>query len=904
MHPPSAAPSAPPDDIKRPNLLEVPEDDRDRVWYETYYQGDTVPQLTVRAVLMGMVLGGVMSLSNLYVGLKTGWGLGVAITACILSYATWNTFLKLGLAKTQMSVLENNCMQSTASSAGYSTGGTIVSAIAAYLLITGENMPFGVLFCWTAFLALLGVSIAVPMKRQMINREQLTFPSGVAAAETLRSLHAAGGEAMLKARALFVTMGMGAVIKWFVEGNAPFMARLASRAQELGWFKGAAVAPDLATFGAVTIPAEVPIPVSIQGKGAHEWGLGLPVDPIMVAGGALVGLRTSLSMALGAVLVYGVLSPTLRSHDVFNDMKRADVSAGVRDQVARIQTAVPAEHAAAAATVTAKLQALEAVPAPADPKAAAAHDAAVKQAREVAAALVTVETGLAEAATIAAAVPTTPGTPHEVMERSQKVREVAAAVAEADALVAGAVTAEPSGMHRFAASLQAKLPNGGGALWVTLLAAVGLLASLAMPRRSLALVGTMGALLLGSLLVVVGHMMESAPAQGALAKLAADGSTKHLAGALAELETAVEASRDSLGSAATAARKLATLNEGWAHIVDGHVTGGSMIRKWALWSGSAMMVTGGLTAFAFQWKSIVRAFSGLGALFQKKDSSVVDPLDAIEVPNSWFAIGTLVSGAGCVAVMHAEWGISWYWGVLSIGFAFVLSLVACRATGETDITPIGAMGKVTQLFYGVTLPQNATANLMTAGVTAGAAGSAADLLTDLKSGYLLGANPRKQTIAQMLGIIAGTFVVVPIWYVLVPNAQAIGSDSKNFPAPSAEVWASVSKLLANGLDSLHPTIRLSMMVGGVLGVVLTLAEQLAPGSLRKWLPSATGIGLACVINFSDSIAFLIGALIAWWYAKKSPEKAETYVVPVSSGIIAGESIMGIVIALAGAFGFM
>ena len=175
------------------DLTQVPEDDRDRVWYENYYQGDNQPQLTVRAIVMGMALGGVMSLSNLYVGLKTGWGLGVAITACILSYALWQSFLKIGLAKTPMSMLENNCMQSTASSAGYSTGGTMTSAIAAYLIITGENMPFWVLFSWTAFLALLGVSIAVPMKRQMINREQLKFPSGIAAAETLRSLHAACG---------------------------------------------------------------------------------------------------------------------------------------------------------------------------------------------------------------------------------------------------------------------------------------------------------------------------------------------------------------------------------------------------------------------------------------------------------------------------------------------------------------------------------------------------------------------------------------------------------------------------------------------------------------------------------------------------------------------------------------
>lgn len=176
-----------------PDLDQVPVDERERTWFKHYYRGDKEAQLTPRAVIMGMVLGGVMSLSNLYVGLKTGWALGVAITACILSYATWKAVYSAGFAKSEMTILENNCMQSTASSAGYSTGGTMVSATAAYLLITGQNIPMPTLLCWTAFLALLGVSIAIPMKRQMINREQLKFPSGIAAAETLRSLHASGG---------------------------------------------------------------------------------------------------------------------------------------------------------------------------------------------------------------------------------------------------------------------------------------------------------------------------------------------------------------------------------------------------------------------------------------------------------------------------------------------------------------------------------------------------------------------------------------------------------------------------------------------------------------------------------------------------------------------------------------
>ena len=109
----------------------------ERQWFEQVYRGrgDSMKQLTWRAVLMGSVLGGVLSLTNLYIGLKSGWGMGVAITACILSYAIWTAFVKIGLAKTPMTILENNCMQSTASSAGLSTGGTRVSAFAAFILL-------------------------------------------------------------------------------------------------------------------------------------------------------------------------------------------------------------------------------------------------------------------------------------------------------------------------------------------------------------------------------------------------------------------------------------------------------------------------------------------------------------------------------------------------------------------------------------------------------------------------------------------------------------------------------------------------------------------------------------------------------------------------------------------------
>ena len=87
---------------------------------------------------------------------------------------------------------------------------------------------------------------------------------------------------------------------------------------------------------------------------------------------------------------------------------------------------------------------------------------------------------------------------------------------------------------------------------------------------------------------------------------------------------------------------------------------------------------------------------------------------------------------------------------------------------------------------------------MSANITSAAAGSSADLLTDLKSGYLLGANPRKQFLAQFAGIFTGTLVTVLCFRVMVPDAIALGR--RQFPAPSAVTWKTVAVVLSKGLE--------------------------------------------------------------------------------------------------------
>ena len=118
------------------------EHDEARRWLKDVYQGDKMPQLTVRSVLTGMVLGGVMALSNLYVGMKTGWGLGVTITACILAFALFHGLQAVfkSLRKKEFTVLENNMMASTASAAGYMSSSIFVGAVPALYLAAGQEL--------------------------------------------------------------------------------------------------------------------------------------------------------------------------------------------------------------------------------------------------------------------------------------------------------------------------------------------------------------------------------------------------------------------------------------------------------------------------------------------------------------------------------------------------------------------------------------------------------------------------------------------------------------------------------------------------------------------------------------------------------------------------------------------
>lgn len=669
-----STPPKPSDDLPQltpEQLATMTPEEKDRWWFQNVYAGDKMPQLTLRAVLVGGVLGMLMSASNLYTTLSIGWAFGVAITACVMSFVFWNLLRFLsGNAVSQMSVLENNCMQSTASAAGYSTGSTLATMFGALLLLADPKegqtaadiknwdiQPIWVVVLFTLCTGLMGVFLAIPLKKQMINHEQLRFPSGVASAETLRSLYSASAESLRKAYVLIGGIAGGALVGILntSEGTLKFFDTVFNRIRN--------------TLFDIRLPEMLPHSGIMSYHGATPAAFGIESSVLLIAAGIITRMRVCLSMFAGSVLLYFVVGPWLVEQDLH-----------------------------------------------------------------------------------------IPGS--------------------------GWVQGSGGWSYDKAAYVKDTIRN---------------------------------------------------------IDLAGDGQTL----------------------------KFTT---------------------WSLWGGTALMVFASLTAILLQWKTVIRAFTGLGARTVTTESGA---MKAIEVPTKWMIMGMVPITIAMLFVQIVAFHISWYAGLIAIVLSFFLSLVACRATGETDTTPIGAMGKVMQLLFAVLHPGQIIPNLASAGIAANSASSAADLLTDLKSGYLLGANPRKQFIAQFIGVFFGTLVVVPFWFLMVPNKAAL----EKFAAPGTRQWEAVARVLTKGIDQLPDSAKWAILAGAAIGILLPILERLSPPHLRKYLPSAMGLGLSWVIPFSSAAGFLVGAVVGWIWELFHKRSADSYGVAAASGLIAGESLIKAIIAM-------
>lgn len=216
-------------------------------------------------------------------------------------------------------------------------------------------------------------------------------------------------------------------------------------------------------------------------------------------------------------------------------------------------------------------------------------------------------------------------------------------------------------------------------------------------------------------------------------------------------------------------------------------------RGWILWPGVAIMVGDALTSLALSWKTILRTFTG-GI---SKDTSD----DAI--PTAWWTSG-LALGAILVSISaYVLFDIPVWMTLIALVLSSILAAIAVRSTGETDINPVGGMGKVTQIAFGAVSPGSVSTNLMAAGIAGAGASQAGDMMQDLKTGKLLGASPRAQFKAQLLGIPFGVVGAVLAFWVFSNQFKPFTVDQCEVVKP-----AFVSKLAEERTTLLEEAVSL------------------------------------------------------------------------------------------------
>ncbi len=589
----------------------------DEEWYRTVHRPNE-RQFTFRAVAFGCVIGSVLSAANLYTGFTIGWVYGASITAAITAFVVFKAWGRVAGGE-HFTVLENNTMQTSASAAAAMAGAGLVNAVPALMVLTNRQLGFFETAAWLISVAFLGVCFAIPLKRQMINVENLKFPSGIAAAETTLALHGEGEGGAEKAKALFAATGLGALM-------------------------------NLLRDGFEIIPGALPKVGAAVGKYTMaKLTLVLDLSLLNIGAGALIGVRTTMWMAIGGTVCWLGLVPWVADHG-----------------------------------------------------------------------------------------------------------------------------------------------------YVTL--------NLAAPSF--------------------------------------------------------------FGKAA----------------------------KWTMWPGVTMLVVSGVTSFALKARSIVAAIRSLGTLkqtvtegYRDGKTEVVD----VEVPMKWFFWGFGAAAILCLITQRVVFHMPLWQTAIAIALSSVLALVGTRALGETDVNPIGGMGKVTQLIFAAIAPGNPQTNLMAAGITSAGSNNCGDMMQDMKTGRLLGASPKKQFVAQLFGIVTGSLFTVFVFIHAFP-IELIGTK---YPAPSVQTWRGMAELLTKGLGNLPQYTPHAMAISAVLALIFTLAGELGSDQVKRWAPSPTGLGLSFILPASNSYTFLVGALLAALVGKVRPKIGERYTVAIASGLVAGESVMGVIVAL-------
>jgi uncharacterized oligopeptide transporter (OPT) family protein len=322
-----------------------------------------------------------------------------------------------------------------------------------------------------------------------------------------------------------------------------------------------------------------------------------------------------------------------------------------------------------------------------------------------------------------------------------------------------------------------------------------------------------------------------------------------------------------------------------------------IVNQWSLWWGVTMMVVGSLVSLLGR----PEIFKGIFKRGEKAQGA--DVLKDIEFPVWISIVGIPLFSVLGAWVTHEFFGVPWLLAFISLPLIFVLSIICTNSMALTSWTPTGSMSKITQFTMGAIDRTNPASNLIPAAMTAEIAANSANLLSDIKPGYMLGAKPRQQAVGHVIGIVAGALVCVPLFFLLFLRPDAAGERSvttivsDQFAFPAALQWKGVAEIIAKGVSALPTSAVISMIVAALSAAAIEIARMMTNGRFQL---SAVSVGLGVVLPPEATFAMWVGALIFWLMGRKYTEKGtrghEFWVEglePICAGLISGAALMGI-----------
>jgi uncharacterized oligopeptide transporter (OPT) family protein len=184
-------------------------------------------------------------------------------------------------------------------------------------------------------------------------------------------------------------------------------------------------------------------------------------------------------------------------------------------------------------------------------------------------------------------------------------------------------------------------------------------------------------------------------------------------------------------------------------------------------------------------------------------------------------------------------------------------------------------------------------------------------MQDFRTGQMVGSTPRLLTYMQLMAVPVGALALA-LMYPLLRDTYGVVGEHAQLLSPTSQRWVGFARLITRELSgpaALTPDaaarlswIKMSFTAGALVGILLTLIEQIP--AWRSRVPSPTGVGIAALIPINAVTVIFIGAVADRIWARLEPETHQRYSVPVASGLIAGEALVAVILPLLVTLGVM